>query len=331
MNRLLRPLLSLTAVLGVAAAGDARFLRRTGCTEQAPAPRAATPLVPVRVTDATAQLKFAVKPKEFSATVKKGLEYLVKAQQDDGGWNQGGGWRVGNGGGGRVEGKNVEDPSDIGNTSLALLALVRAGNTPTEGEYKDAVKKGLNFVIAKIAKVRQRLALHHRREGHAAAKQDRPVHRHLPRQPAARRAQRQVRRPGQGARRGARKDHDEDRQAPDGRRQLRQQRRLGAGAVGRHREQEHRPRQAERRGRGRTRAEARFRTVHRGEPDGTARPDGGRRLRHMRGRPGAAAKAYGVRRRRRSRRYRRRASAAAVSRGAAGSSAGRGPASATPA
>ena len=86
--------------------------------------------------------------------MKKGLEYLVKNQQDDGGWNQGGGWRVGNGGGGRVEGKNVEDPSDIGNTSLALLALVRAGNTPTEGEYKDAVKKGLNFLITKIAKVR---------------------------------------------------------------------------------------------------------------------------------------------------------------------------------
>jgi hypothetical protein len=95
---------------------------------------------------------FAVKPKELSATVKKGLEYLVKNQQDDGGWNQGGGWRVGGAGGGRIEGKNVEDPSDIGNTCFVLLALLRAGNTATEGEYKDAVKKGLKFVLDKVAK-----------------------------------------------------------------------------------------------------------------------------------------------------------------------------------
>ncbi|MBA4062307.1 MAG: hypothetical protein C0501_01110 [Isosphaera sp.] len=105
----------------------------------------------VKVTDAIAKTEFAVKPKELSPAVKKGLEYLVKGQQDDGGWNQGGGWRN-NTGGGRVEGKNVEDPSDIGNTCFVLLALLRAGNTATEGEYKDAVKKGLKFVITKVGK-----------------------------------------------------------------------------------------------------------------------------------------------------------------------------------
>ena len=36
----------------------------------------------------------AVDPKPLSATVKKALEYLVKNQQEDGGWNQGGGWRT---------------------------------------------------------------------------------------------------------------------------------------------------------------------------------------------------------------------------------------------
>jgi prenyltransferase/squalene oxidase-like repeat protein len=105
---------------------------------------------PVKVGDTIAKTDFAVKPKELSAQVKKGLEYLVKGQQEDGGWNQGGGWR--NNSGGRVEGKTVEDPSDIGNTCFVLLALVRAGNTATEGEYKDAVKKGLKFVISKVEK-----------------------------------------------------------------------------------------------------------------------------------------------------------------------------------
>lgn len=109
-------------------------------------------VAPVTVGDTIAKTDFAVKPKDLSAQVKKGLEYLVKAQQDDGGWNQGGGWRTGLNGGGRIEGAKVEDPSDIGNTCFALLALLRAGSTATEGEYKENVKKGLAFVIAKVEK-----------------------------------------------------------------------------------------------------------------------------------------------------------------------------------
>jgi hypothetical protein len=109
-------------------------------------------VAPVKVSDTIVKTDVAVKPKELSAAVKKGLAYLIKNQQEDGGWNQGGGWRVGNTGGGRVEGANVEDPSDIGNTCFVLLALLRAGNTATDGEYKDAVKKGLKFVISKVDK-----------------------------------------------------------------------------------------------------------------------------------------------------------------------------------
>ena len=161
MNRLLLCLLLLTPMIGVAAVG-AYFLWdappetatappdgiSTPCDpdpEIAPEPRAAGAVMHVA-------MQFAVKPKELSPAVKKGLEYLVKGQQEDGGWSQGGGWRTTGSGGGRVEGPKVEDPSDIGNTSLALLALVRAGNTPTEGAYKDAVKKGLAFVVARIEK-----------------------------------------------------------------------------------------------------------------------------------------------------------------------------------
>lgn len=119
---------------------------------QSPEAKPEPPPQPVKVTDARVEMKTAVTPKPLSAAVKKGLEYLTKTQQEDGGWAQGGGWRTNSSGGGRVEGKEIEDPSDIGNTCFALLALIRAGSTPTVGEYKDAVRKGLRFVLGRVEK-----------------------------------------------------------------------------------------------------------------------------------------------------------------------------------
>lgn len=107
---------------------------------------------PVKVTDQVAKTAFAVEPKPLSEAVKKGLKYLVEHQQPDGGWNQGGGWRTNLSGGGRIDGPNVADPSDVGNTAFAMLALIRAGNTPVEGEYKDAVRKGLEFLLKHVEK-----------------------------------------------------------------------------------------------------------------------------------------------------------------------------------
>jgi hypothetical protein len=95
-------------------------------------------------------MAYAVEPKELSGTVKKGLSWLVAQQHQSGGWGQGGGWRTADTGGGRVEGANVQDPPDVGNTCMALLALVRAGNSATEGEYKDNVAKGLAFLCGKV-------------------------------------------------------------------------------------------------------------------------------------------------------------------------------------
>ena len=157
MNKLIR-LLGLTAAFGLVGTLGTRLVADDP-KPVAPAPRVKVvpaedaPTSLVKVTDNRVETKTAVTPKPLSPAVKKGLEYLVKNQQDDGGWNQGGGWRTQvTGGGARIEGKNVEDPSDIGNTCFALLALFRAGSTPIEGEYKEAVAKGLKFVLTRVEK-----------------------------------------------------------------------------------------------------------------------------------------------------------------------------------
>jgi hypothetical protein len=102
-------------------------------------------------SEASASADAARSPKPLGDSARKGLEYLVKQQDADGGWGQGGGWRVGDQGI-RVEGAQVNDPPDVGNTCVALLALVRAGNTPKEGPYAKNVTKAVAFICARIEK-----------------------------------------------------------------------------------------------------------------------------------------------------------------------------------
>ncbi len=94
----------------------------------------------------------AVKPKPLSDQVKKALAWLVQQQKDDGGWGQGGGWRTSGQGGGRVEGQEVKDPPDVGNTCFAVLALLRAGNTPKDGPYAKNMAKAVEFICAHVEK-----------------------------------------------------------------------------------------------------------------------------------------------------------------------------------
>ena len=92
-----------------------------------------------------------VEPKPLSDHVKKGLAYLVSQQHANGGWGQGGGWRVG-GQGGRVEGANVQDPPDVANTCVATLALLRAGNTPKDGPYASNIVRAVEFIEGHVEK-----------------------------------------------------------------------------------------------------------------------------------------------------------------------------------
>jgi hypothetical protein len=90
-----------------------------------------------------------VKPKPLSGNVDRGLAYLVSQQDASGGWGQGGGWRTG-GQGGRVEGTDVADPPDVGNTCIATLALLRAGNTPKQGKYAKNVARAVDFICKHV-------------------------------------------------------------------------------------------------------------------------------------------------------------------------------------
>ncbi|MFL5338630.1 MAG: prenyltransferase/squalene oxidase repeat-containing protein [Gemmataceae bacterium] len=126
------------------------FALRTGLALLAVAATVATAGAQDKPAPASVPAPGAITPKPLSPTVKKGLEYLVKQQHPNGGWGQGGGWRVGEQG--RIEGVDVKDPPDVGDTCIAVLALVRAGNTPLQGPYAKEVERAVDFVCNHVQK-----------------------------------------------------------------------------------------------------------------------------------------------------------------------------------
>ncbi|HUQ02287.1 MAG TPA: prenyltransferase/squalene oxidase repeat-containing protein [Kofleriaceae bacterium] len=83
--------------------------------------------------------------KPLSQTIDKGLDWLAKHQLSAGGWGQG---DEAAGMGHGMDG--MRDAANVADTSMALLAFLRAGHTPNKGAHRDAVNKGLEYVLAEV-------------------------------------------------------------------------------------------------------------------------------------------------------------------------------------
>lgn len=98
-----------------------------------------------KVGDPGPSRRTAVKAKALSSTVDKGLAWLIAHQLPSGAWGQGDeAMTMGN------SMAEMRDIASLADTSMALTALLRAGHEPNRGGYRDAVNKGLEYVLKEV-------------------------------------------------------------------------------------------------------------------------------------------------------------------------------------
>ena len=95
------------------------------------------------VAKPAATWKTAVEPKSLSGNVKRGLSWLAKHQLDNGAWGQGDEAAA-------MAGGTMAGASSVADTSMALLAFLRSGQTAKGGEYAANVRRGIDYVVGEI-------------------------------------------------------------------------------------------------------------------------------------------------------------------------------------
>jgi len=87
----------------------------------------------------------AGEPKPLSENVRRGLTWLIQRQHKNGGWAQGEeSAQMGN----ALD--DLKDKSNVADTCMVLLTLIRSGSTPKDGQYAENIRRGLDFVISEI-------------------------------------------------------------------------------------------------------------------------------------------------------------------------------------
>ncbi len=78
--------------------------------------------------------------------VSRGLKWLVSTQGKNGGWGQDGGETSYVRQGERLE----SNGNDVANTAVAAEAMLHTGSTPTRGQYREALARAVQFVLAHV-------------------------------------------------------------------------------------------------------------------------------------------------------------------------------------
>jgi hypothetical protein len=86
------------------------------------------------------------RPDLATEAAARGAKWLVSVQGADGGWGQDGGDTSYVRRGERLE----TNGNDVANTAVAVEALLQVGNSPSGGPYRDAVLKGVRFILKNI-------------------------------------------------------------------------------------------------------------------------------------------------------------------------------------